>query len=87
MIQGAAPVPDLTASAKRATLYSALFGAGGGDGGMVKCGGREKNDEKCFAQYEFDQDVCTTLAGPRDKRLLALCRQKAFDRYQTCLGY
>lgn len=80
-------VPDLTSSAKRATLYSALFGRAGADGGMVKCGGREKNDEKCFAQYEFDQDVCTTLAGPRDKRLLALCRQRAFDRYQTCLGY
>ncbi|MFM0627168.1 DUF6531 domain-containing protein [Paraburkholderia xenovorans] len=80
-------VPDLTSSAKRSALYSTLFGAGSGDGGMVKCGGREKNDGKCFAQYEFDQDVCTTLAGPRNKRLLALCRQKAFDRYQTCLGY
>ena len=80
-------VPDLTSSAKRSTLYSVLFGSGGGDGGMIKCGGRDKNDGKCFAQYEFDQDVCTTLAGPRNNRLLALCRQKAFDRYQTCLGY
>ncbi|CAB3721882.1 hypothetical protein LMG24238_04978 [Paraburkholderia sediminicola] len=33
-------VPDLTSSAKRATLYSSLFKGGSGDGGIVKCGGR-----------------------------------------------
>jgi YD repeat-containing protein len=80
-------VPDLTSSAKRSTLYSALFGSGSGDGGMVKCGGRQDHESKCHDQYEYDQDVCTTLAGPRNKRLLALCRQTAFERYQACLGH
>ncbi|MFM0503805.1 DUF6531 domain-containing protein [Paraburkholderia caffeinilytica] len=80
-------VPDLTSSAKRATLYSTLFGTGSGDGGMVKCGGREDHESKCHDQFEYDQDVCTTLAGPRNKRFLALCRAKAFERYQECRGY
>jgi YD repeat-containing protein len=80
-------VADLTESAKRSTLYSTLFGSANDDGGMVKCGGREKNDQKCHDQFEYDQDVCTTLAGPRSKRFLALCRQRAFERYQSCLGY
>ncbi|MFL9911460.1 hypothetical protein [Paraburkholderia sp. RL17-337-BIB-A] len=79
-------VPDLTGSAKRSMLYGALFGAGSGDGGMVKCGGREDRESKCHDLFEYDQDVCTTLAGPRNKRLLALCRQKAFERYQACRG-
>ncbi|CAE6744337.1 hypothetical protein R69927_02937 [Paraburkholderia domus] len=79
-------VPDLTGSAKRSMLYSALFGAASGDGGMVKCGGWEDRESKCHDQFEYDQDVCTTLAGPRNKRLLALCRQKAFERYQACRG-
>jgi YD repeat-containing protein len=81
-------VPDVTGSAKRAMLYSSLFKGGGGDGGMVKCGGRAEHEAKCFAQYEYQQDLCTTLAGPRkNSRLLALCRQTAFENYQTCLGY
>jgi hypothetical protein len=77
-------VPDLTGSAKRSMLYSALFGAASGDGGMVKCGGREDRESKCHDQFAYDQDVCTTLAGPRNMRLLALCRQNTFERYQAC---
>jgi hypothetical protein len=77
-------VPDLTGSAKRSMLYGAIFGGGGE---MVKCGGREAHEAECFAQYEYDQDLCTTLAGPRNKRLLALCRQSAFERYQACRGF
>lgn len=81
-------VPDLTSSAKRSTLYSSLFGAGFvGGGGMVKCGGREGHEDKCYSQFEFDRDVCTSLAGPRSRRLQALCMEKAFARYQACRGY
>ena len=43
-------VPDLTSSAKRSTLYSSLFK--GGDGGLVKCGGRETHQAECYAQYK-----------------------------------
>ncbi|MFM0555226.1 hypothetical protein P0D69_30265 [Paraburkholderia sediminicola] len=53
-------VPDLTGSAKRSTLYSALFGAGNGDGGMVKCGGRESHEAKCHLGYE-----ATSMLVPR----------------------
>ena len=80
-------VPDLTSSAKRSTLYSALFGAGSGDGGMVKCGGREAREGECYAQYENDRDECALLAGTRGKRNWRLCLANAFDRYQQCRGY
>ncbi|MGF6721509.1 hypothetical protein P3T43_000856 [Paraburkholderia sp. GAS41] len=66
-------VPDVTSSAKRSTLYSALFGAAGGDGGMVRCGGREDHESECYSQFEYDRDLCTALAGPRSKRMQALC--------------
>jgi YD repeat-containing protein len=80
-------VPDLTSSAKSSTLYSSLFGTGSGDGGIVKCGGREDHESKCYNQFEYDRDVCTALAGPRSRRLQALCMAKAFTRYQECRGY
>lgn len=81
-------VPDSTRSAKTAMLYSRVFGAGTGDGGMVKCGGREAHESECYAQYENDMDECTAIYKPMlDIRRLALCRQKAFDRYQACRGY
>jgi hypothetical protein len=80
-------VPDLTSSAKRATLYSTLFGAGSGEGGMVKCGGRDSHENKCHLAYEADLDACTAMAKPQGKRSFALCRENAFDRYQQCRGY
>ncbi|MFM0202823.1 hypothetical protein PQR53_23470 [Paraburkholderia fungorum] len=80
-------VPDLTSSAKRSLLYSALFGAGSGGGGMIKCGGREAHESECYAQYENDRDECALLAGPRGKRNWSLCLANAFDRYQQCRGY
>ncbi|NYH26576.1 DUF6531 domain-containing protein [Paraburkholderia bryophila] len=79
-------VPDLTSSAKRSTLYGAIFGAGSG-GGMVKCSGREGREQLCHDEFEYDQDMCTTLAGPRGVRFLAKCRADAFARYQACRGY
>ncbi|HZZ02877.1 DUF6531 domain-containing protein [Paraburkholderia sp.] len=78
-------VPDLTSSAKRSMLYSALFNTG--SGGIVKCGGRESREAKCYSQLENDRDMCRLLAGPRGKRNWALCLENAFDRYQQCRGY
>ncbi|MFM0344926.1 DUF6531 domain-containing protein [Paraburkholderia sp. RL17-347-BIC-D] len=80
-------VPDLTSSAKRSTLYSALFGSGGGGGGMVKCGGREDHESQCHDKYEADLDFCILVAKPRGIRAYALCKQNSFDRYQQCRGY
>lgn len=80
-------VPDVTSSAKRSTLYSSLFGAGSGDGGMVKCGGRESDEARCHLAYEADLDACTAMAKPQGIRSFALCRENAFDRYQQCRGY
>lgn len=80
-------VPDLTGSAKRSMLYSALFGAASGDGGMVKCGGREGHEAACHAKYEVDLDFCILAAKPRGQRNYALCKENAFDRYQQCRGY
>jgi YD repeat-containing protein len=80
-------VPDLTDSAKRTMLYSALFGAESGDGGMVKCGGREGHEAKCFAQYEVDMTMCNGLARALGVRGTALCKQNAFRNYNQCRGY
>jgi hypothetical protein len=80
-------VPDLSSSSKRATLYGALFKASDGDGGIVKCGGREAHEGDCYAKYEMDRDMCRLLAGPRGKRNWRLCLANAFDRYQQCRGY
>jgi hypothetical protein len=80
-------VPDLTSSAKRSTLYSALFGSEGGGGGMVKCGGREDHESQWHDKYEADLDFCILVAKPRGIRAYALCKENSFDRYQQCRGY
>jgi hypothetical protein len=81
-------VPDLTSSAKRATLYSTLFGAGSGDGAMVKCGGRETHESECFAQYDAQMSMCNSIAPYMGgARAVALCKQRAFQIYQECRGY
>ena len=81
-------VPDLTSSAKRAMLYGALFGAASGDGGMVKCGGREAHESECFARYEVQMEMCNAIAFHRGgARGIALCKQQAFEDYQKCRGY
>ncbi|MFL9869858.1 DUF6531 domain-containing protein [Paraburkholderia fungorum] len=83
-------VPDLTSSAKRSMLYSALFGAAGGDGGMVKCGSSGDNEwleAHCHARYEHDMFKCIVfgkmMGGTRG---VAKCEQQAFADYQTCRG-
>jgi hypothetical protein len=58
-------VPDVTSSAKRLRLYSVLFGAGGGDGGMVKCGSSGDNEWRetyCHAKYEVELQRCDNFA-------------------------
>ncbi|MEZ0606499.1 DUF6531 domain-containing protein [Paraburkholderia sp. IW21] len=81
-------VPDLTGSAKRSMLYGALFKGGSGDGGMVKCGGREAHESECFAQYEAQMTICNTIAPHMGgARAVALCKQRAFQIYQECRGY
>ncbi|WP_244103679.1 hypothetical protein [Burkholderia ambifaria] len=45
-------------------------------------------EEQCFAQYERDLELCAALGGPMGgARGIALCKQRAFDRYQSCRGY
>lgn len=78
-------VPDLTDSAKRSTLYHALFDAGGGR--IVKCSSSGSHDAECYAKYENDIDACTLMAKPRGMRNYKLCLQNAFDRYQQCRGH
>ncbi|WP_168794996.1 DUF6531 domain-containing protein [Paraburkholderia aromaticivorans] len=83
-------VPDMTSSAKRATLYSALFGPGSGDGGMVKCassGDKEWREADCHAKYEREMFRCNALAKYMGGLAgLALCKQNAFADYQECRG-
>ena len=79
-------VPDVTSTAKRTTLYRAVFGKD--SGGFVKCGGREGHEAACHSKYEADMDFCRLVALPMSgKRGYALCKENAFDRYQQCRGY
>ncbi len=81
-------VPDLTSSAKRSTLYGTLFKAGGGDGGIVKCSGREGHEAACFAQYDAQMTMCNSVARHMGGlRAVARCKERAFEIYQECRGY
>jgi YD repeat-containing protein len=81
-------VPDVMDSAKRSMLYSSVFGAGNEGGGMVKCSAREDHEDQCFSDYQVDLDMCNAVAFARGgERLAALCKQKAFQNYQSCRGY
>ncbi|MGF6904242.1 DUF6531 domain-containing protein [Paraburkholderia sp. GAS348] len=78
-------VPDLTGSAKRSMLYGAIFGAGSGGSGMVKCGSRgdtEFREADCHAKYMIEMIRCnslgTIMGGARGR---ALCKQNAFADY------
>ena len=84
-------VPDVTSSAKRSTLYSTLFGAGSGDGAMVKCGSGGDNEWRetdCHTKYMYDMQICNALGTIMGrKRGRALCKQQAFQDYQECRGF
>jgi hypothetical protein len=49
----------------------------------------EAMNADCFYQYERDMDICNALAGMMGSgmRGLALCKQNAFEDYQTCRGF
>jgi hypothetical protein len=81
-------LPDLASSAKRMMLYSSVFGAGNEGGGMVKCSARDVHENECFARYESDMRLCTSIAYPMGGiRGVGLCKQQALQNYQSCRGY
>lgn len=81
-------VPDVTTSAKKSMLYTSAFGPGNGGGGMVKCSAVEDHEDDCFAKYESNMRLCTSIAYPMGGlRGVALCKQQAFQDYQSCRGY
>ncbi|WP_175694399.1 hypothetical protein [Burkholderia ambifaria] len=44
-------------------------------------------EEQCFARYEIDMEMCAAVGAMyNDPRTYALCKQRAFDKYQTCRG-
>ncbi len=56
---------------------------------MAARGFGESVEADCFYQYERDMDICNALAGMMGSgmRGLALCKQNAFQDYQTCRGF
>ncbi|WP_269506943.1 hypothetical protein [Burkholderia sp. IMCC1007] len=44
-------------------------------------------EEQCFARYEIDMEMCAAVGAMyKDPRTYALCRQRAFEKFQTCRG-
>ncbi|RQR30025.1 hypothetical protein DIE23_20945 [Burkholderia sp. Bp9143] len=44
-------------------------------------------EEQCFARYEIDMEMCAAVGAMyKDPLTYALCKQRAFDKYQTCRG-
>ncbi|WP_144140044.1 DUF6531 domain-containing protein [Paraburkholderia sp. BCC1884] len=81
-------VPDSTRAAKTLLLYTGVFGAEGDGGAMVKCGGREDHENQCFQQYDAHIEMCGFIAPKMGgARAVALCKQRAFQIYQTCRGF
>jgi hypothetical protein len=55
---------------------------------IVARGFGESVQADCFADYESNIDMCYALAGHiGGERAIALCKQKAFAKYQTCRGF
>jgi hypothetical protein len=56
---------------------------------MAARGFGESVQADCFYQYERDMNICNALAGMMGSgmRGLALCKQNAFQDYQTCRGF
>ncbi|AXK61676.1 hypothetical protein [Burkholderia sp. IDO3] len=44
-------------------------------------------EEQCFERYEIDMEMCAAIGSMyRDPRTYALCKQRAFEKFQTCRG-
>ncbi|WP_175780808.1 hypothetical protein [Burkholderia anthina] len=44
-------------------------------------------EEQCFARYEIDMEMCAAIGSMyKDPRTYALCKQRSFDKFQTCRG-
>jgi len=44
-------------------------------------------EEQCYARYEIDMEMCAAASAMyKDPRTYLLCKQRAFDKYQTCRG-
>ncbi|WP_063896855.1 PAAR domain-containing protein [Burkholderia ubonensis] len=88
---GGAPAgaSSLLADAAPFELGDAAEGATtGADPETVASRASQYEEQKCFEQYERDLELCAALGGPMGgARGIALCKQRAFDRYQTCRGY
>ncbi|MBB5498137.1 hypothetical protein [Paraburkholderia sp. MM5384-R2] len=48
----------------------------------------EVHEANCFAEYEFDLEQCNFVrAMTQDPRAYAMCKQTAFQNYQSCRGF
>jgi hypothetical protein len=55
---------------------------------MAARGFGESVEANCFSDYETNLDMCNALAGHiGGARAIALCKQNAFAKYQTCRGF
>jgi hypothetical protein len=91
---GSATVSPTSSSASALGSGSSFaLGGAGADAGLQKSqiaasGVSEEKEAECHEFYERDLDECTAYSRAMGgARFLALCQQKAFDRYQQCRGY
>jgi hypothetical protein len=55
---------------------------------VARQGVSEADENDCFSAYEFDLAQCEfARAIFNDMRTLALCKERAFSKYQTCRGF
>lgn len=48
----------------------------------------EADEADCFGEYEMNLTMCEAARATfQDLRTLALCKERAFERYQACRGY
>ena len=48
----------------------------------------EADEAECLADYELDLQMCDVARATfQDLRTLALCKARAFAKYQTCRGF
>ncbi|RQV26291.1 hypothetical protein DF039_06300 [Burkholderia cenocepacia] len=84
-IAGIAPVRVDSALLSDATPFS-LDDSPWGDA-MTTAAVDAFQEEQCFARYEIDMEMCAAAGAMyKDPRTYALCRQRAFEKFQTCRG-